>query len=730
MKKFLLSLVAAAFVATSASAQMKVARSFTKPAAQPSALKTYAGSPLKELAAKRPMRAMQRTTVTDTTEQNKLIEDIFKDRSKYVSHMTAADTSSSLILFDVAPAQTGFYVRYTPDVLSRYAGNKIKSLLTLGPLGRPSGMKMQILEITADGVREVWSESTEMEELGLVTITDIDYTITESSDLLIGYSGTINKSGLFSDEQTGGAYGLPLVKTLSTDQGLYWLYSDGSLYSKGSQVFSDSYAQLEMYVLTEGEQGLKMLDLGNVAMENVRGDLNNGLETIVTGQLKVMGLQPMQSFEYNYEIGGKTYTNSVSAPEGQAFGYGSTISFPVVARLNHEVGRENAKLTITKVNGQPDQYSANGDNEAYSNVVTIHGGMPRNAVLEEFTSNSCGWCPRGIVGMEKAKEALGDRLIVLSAHTTFVGEANAQNPYHDPLYDASYQTVINQLATAFPSAVLNREQFGLDPYYGLTGDIVEDIKPIASSTCEAGMVIGAKRTSLGKKIEVTTKVRFAKKVAQGEYGISYVVTEDNITNVDQWNYYYGYAEAATSDDLLPLVTAPVSNTVIIDGQEIACYRPVYNDVTRLLSSVEGSEEANLIPAIDDYSMYTHTATLEMPTGFQASTSKKVNVTALIIDQTTGCIVQAVRCPLSSDGKQEGATTGIETIDAPSADISVLDGAFCVKGENAKAAVYSLDGRLVSSATVNGEATLPTFGKGTFIIRVQQDGNITSKKVMF
>jgi len=45
-------------------------------------------------------------------------------------------------------------------------------------------------------------------------------------------------------------------------------------------------------------------------------------------------------------------------------------------------------------------------------------------------------------------------------------------------------------------------------------------------------------------------------------------------------------------------------------------------------------------------------------------------------------------------------------------------------------VFTLDGKLVSSCTVNGEASIPTFGKGTFIIRVQQGSNVTTQKAAF
>ena len=37
---------------------------------------------------------------------------------------------------------------------------------------------------------------------------------------------------------------------------------------------------------------------------------------------------------------------------------------------------------------------------------------------------------------------------------------------------------------------------------------------------------------------------------------------------------------------------------------------------------------------------------------------------------------------------------------------------------------------MSSCTVNGNASLPTFGKGVYVLRVVQNGNVLTKKAVF
>ena len=98
---------------------------------------------------------------------------------------------------------------------------------------------------------------------------------------------------------------------------------------------------------------------------------------------------------------------------------------------------------------------------------------------------------------------------------------------------------------------------------------------------------------------------------------------------------------------------------------------------------------------------------------------------------TGCHAALGESVTSND--KADLSAGINDVKADAADvadITAADGAFNVKANGVVAQVYDAQGRLVSSATVNGEASLPTFGKGVFIIRVTKGGNTTSQKAIF
>ena len=49
-------------------------------------------------------------------------------------------------------------------------------------------------------------------------------------------------------------------------------------------------------------------------------------------------------------------------------------------------------------------------------LSTLEHFIPRNVVVEEFTGTGCGWCPRGLVGMEKLRQTFGDRFIGIGIH--------------------------------------------------------------------------------------------------------------------------------------------------------------------------------------------------------------------------------------------------------------------------------------------------------------------------
>ena len=115
---------------------------------------------------------------------------------------------------------------------------------------------------------------------------------------------------------------------------------------------------------------------------------------------------------------------------------------------------------MTKVNGNANQ-SQNATAKGTLRVVPKM--FNRGVVVEEFTGTGCGWCPRGLVGMEKAAAHYPDNFIGIAIH-----KFNAS----DPMFTSDYANV--GLSSA-PSCVINRNGRAIDPYYGSNKSILDDM---------------------------------------------------------------------------------------------------------------------------------------------------------------------------------------------------------------------------------------------------------------
>ena len=176
----------------------------------------------------------------------------------------------------------------------------------------------------------------------------------------------------------------------------------------------------------------------------------------------------------------------------------------------------------------------------------------------------------------------------------------------------------------------------------------------------------------------------------------------------------------------------------IDDPTFATSEAVYNKLV-LPAIVKGQEVAHT------YTLKNPTRTagkdnygnaLQYTSEVPAVNNENLKYAALLIDLRSGKILTGCQAALGetvTSNDKADLTAGINDVKADAADvadITAADGAFTVKANGAVAQVYDAQGRLVSSATVNGEASLPTFGKGVFIIRVTKGGNTTSQKAIF
>lgn len=635
----------------------------------------------------------------------------------------------------------GFGAFFYRDMFSRYTGNTIKSInFAVWP-----GNYSNILVFVMDGTtgQALWTAT--LDELkcidpntGDLNMNSVpcDYVVT--GDEQVVYIGWIaNYSASKSDPYASQYEGiLPYYKdNTHTGEGAYINVVDangnfgpalsaGQLKDQDGNIF---YAAAALTIDTEGENGLKDNDSYPVAMSTVRGDMHTGKGGNAAIQLENLGLDSIKSIDYTLSLGSKSVNGTYNFDEAIPFYGVSVLKVPAV--LSDEAGTDIANFTVTKVNGVDDEMADNNDNVVQGYVYSLDKGYRRMPVVEEFTSNTCGYCPLGIFGLQDVMTACSNNAITIAAHTTFDSKLGA-----DPLAAETYQPVIKAFATSFPSAMVNREAMD----HVLNAPALA--WAISDQVCEADMVLeGAYEESMtGTSVSGKVKLNFAINSNPNAYGLAYVVTEDSVVGVKQLNYfaadYYRYSNQYDDATIMEGLgwTQEILDYAKTGEADVAgnywSFEPM-DHVACYISHPTGSDA--LLPAVTSGEPIEVEFEFDMP----ERTSPEINtenlhLAALLFDQQSGVIVTAAQIKLSED-VTVSEPTGIETAEnAAAANIAVADGAFNITAENAEAQVYNAEGKLVSSCKVNGSASLPTFGKGVYVVRVVSGGKVMTKKAAF
>lgn len=735
MNKLLLTLAAAGMLTTAATAQVSPLsmtaqrmvpshRQITAKALQPNKALQFDASGMKQLHS----LSLNRDLRIDDAKRS------HKELSYQVNGDEATQCYTGQLQLGAVPGLTGygFYQTYFQDMISRLKGNTISEIQFVAAEGSYRNVHVVILE--ADPVKGKVAVVWESEPLNniktiqgeKINVNQIpcDYEITgEEKMLMIGWFAEqvsnptiLNAVGYLDNTQQG--YGFSFFGIVNGELRLGQSIADAGWSIDGAtRVVMASH----IVVKTQGNSTIKDNDMMAVSSGVVRANVA-GKGGDVQVNMTNMGLDPISSFEYQFECDGETKTNKFEFEKPMPF-Y-SVGTFNLQAAVGKAAGSKEGKFTITKVNTVADEYADNKDNELAYNVVMMEKGYKRTPVVEEFTSNSCSACPFGAAAMKRLHDTYGDEIVLIAAHGNY--------QFEDPMYDAEYAKMgIN----SYPTALVNRQYQG-HAYF----EAVPTAEKIATSdVCEADMTIkvgAAPANKLVKTIDVTTTLNFDFDVKAGDYSMVYALTEDGITGVKQLTSLPSLVDknmevnpGYTRDQIIEAMAEgdPYLIEVLKEGEKdnrgLYWSEPTFNHVSRGVTNADGQHPDNL-PAATKNTPIEVKAKVNIPA--TVKDRKNLKVVAMLIDNKTGIVVTGRQAAPSTTS----TPSAIEEVGADAAQITVADGAFVVKANKAEAAVYSLDGKLVSSATVEGEASLPTFGKGVFVITVKADGKVYSQKATF
>lgn len=401
-----------------------------------------------------------------------------------------------------------------------------------------------------------------------------------------------------------------------------------------------------------------LIDNLNIPDYNVRFDAVASQGTICneTTSIPVTVLSDSKNatteIEYTVTIGSnvQTKTAKVSIPSGIEKSAAATIEFTAPS----EVAPYDAVISITKVNGQPNQYAGQPVTVKCENLLRR---VDRRVVMEEFTGTMCPWCPRGIVGMERLSHDFGDKFIGIALH---------QFQATDPMYLTNYASF------GFPDApkcVLDRQEM-MDPYlgkYDINGDIYpyygikEEVEAHLQQVPKVDISLKGIWTSASRsQVKATADVEFLG--STGKYSIVYVLLADSVSSTSsswqQKNAHYEY----TVDELGIHADDPLVE-YCKGGKYGKQYISIqYNDVALNSSYGATGNQSKALPetfsagdhATNEYALAMPTKTLLK----NALNKDYIYVAALVIDEN-GYVANAARTKVLTQEEADGIQSATE-----------------------------------------------------------------------
>lgn len=369
----------------------------------------------------------------------------------------------------------------------------------------------------------------------------------------------------------------------------------------------------------------------------------------------------------------------------------SRISFPLPSAVT--AGEHFVSVEITKVNGSANESKTTS---AGAYVLGIANPAVRTSVVEEATSTACGWCPRGTVGLEKVKEALGDKVITLSVHGQQTEDAI------DPMETEDYLVWQANFISSFPTAIINRAT-NADPYAGFYQNSTSSLyrfgldKAVQSMDgimpSEGTISLVATPADMAK-VNVTSNVTFNIDREVVPYTLAYVLTQDGLTGKDvenatgngydalwsQLNYYatewINYANTYLKQDY----TSKYQDTdmdIYKNGNYVYTEPNGYNNIVvaawggtyttqdgyNYVDAVKGLTFINK-DEIEAGTTYTDERTLDLSTKGLIQSHKNLKLAALLINTNNYEIVNAAQVALDF-------SAGINNVDNKADNNSVV-----------------------------------------------------------
>lgn len=337
--------------------------------------------------------------------------------------------------------------------------------------------------------------------------------------------------------------------------------------------------------------------------------LLTGDEVVVRGSVNNPGFPTITSYDVTVKRGTETFNKSYTGLNVQ-IGLSHTFSVTIPVKS----GANNFDVVVSNINGV-------GDDDATDNVgaATIEGVTPqpnRKAIIEEGTGTWCGWCPRGAIMLDFTTSKYPDNTIGIAVH----------NSTSDPMRVTVYDQGMGTLISGYPSGLVDRET-DIDPL-DFESSAIEHMVEVPKVLVSQNV----KWDDATRKVTVTSALNF-KEELNGDYRIAVVYTENGVTGTAtgyaQANYYAGGGAGPMGGyENLP--------------SSVPAAQMVFEHVARaIIGGFKG--QVNSVPTANPAgSVMFYESTYTVPATYNIN---NMHVVTMLIDQTTGAIINAEQTPI-------------------------------------------------------------------------------------
>jgi len=512
------------------------------------------------------------------------------------------DDSAGWLLSKTSAVGRYSVATFIPYGMAGGSGTTINGLSFFPISSGMTNVKVWISTNLTDGIYlETKDVTTTLEAFNDVVFSN-SYEI-PSGGLYVGYSFDISSTSV--DDYASNA--LLLTNTNNNRDGAFFQLSPSD------NTWKENVGNLLVKVLFGGEGIVK-----NAASVDDFGNFSvlSGSQKSIPITVRNKGLNPITSLSYTISSPGSTVMQEGEVNVNIAVQGLSVINVLVPSETG--AMEKNKTIAITKVNGVDNTYS---EKSASGKLITVTQNSPVIIpVVEEFTATWCGYCPYGMVGMEKANEYYGDQVVLIAVHSDDIMEI------------PEYNQILNNVGS-FPNASVNRV-YSLYPYFS---SIQYNVDKVKSNVVPGYIQAKATWTDNGKTaIKIDTETTFQYSTSDGHFAIAYVLVEDGLKgNSSSWaqsNYLSGSSGDSEMQfwyDSPSRVTGLEFNHVAVQAWEVS-------------SGVKGSVSKSFTAGVAQ--KYSFTGDISSNSLIQDKS--KLAIVTLLIDTDTGAILNAAKTTIA------------------------------------------------------------------------------------